>query len=318
MVVDRNSGEIAHAHVRDLPEYTRAADAVVINDSRVLPARLIGRREKTGGRWEGLFLRDEDGLWILLGKTRGKIQPGERVVLEDHEAKPVGKLGLLTKLEDGCWVARCEDEEHYLDLLQRLGRVPLPHYIRDGEMEEDDRQRYQTVFAEVPGSVAAPTAGLHFTPELLQRVEEIGAKVCRLTLHVGVGTFRPITTDSLEEHQMHREWGELDEATAAEINRRRAAGGRCIAVGTTSTRLLESAAADGALQPFRGETDLFIRPPHNFQAVDALLTNFHLPRSTLLVLVQTFGGDELIRRAYEVAIEEGYRFYSYGDAMLIV
>jgi S-adenosylmethionine:tRNA ribosyltransferase-isomerase len=185
-------------------------------------------------------------------------------------------------------------------------------------MVEADRERYQTVYARQPGAVAAPTAGLHFTQSLLSRLEQQGVRLCRLTLHIGPGTFRPITTNSLADHRMHSEWGSIGPECAEQINACRACDGRVVAVGTTSMRLLETAAAGGRLEPFTGKTDLFIRPPYRFRAVDALLTNFHLPRTTLLVLVRTFGGDTLIRRAYEEAIREEYRFYSYGDAMLIV
>jgi S-adenosylmethionine:tRNA ribosyltransferase-isomerase len=185
-------------------------------------------------------------------------------------------------------------------------------------MVNEDRQRYQTVYAVRPGAIAAPTAGLHFTPELLLELRRRGVTMCGVTLHVGAGTFRPITTDKLSEHQMHAEWGEVTDDTVQQIHATRAAGGRVIAVGTTVVRLLETASASGELQPWTGKTDLFIRPPYCFRSVDALLTNFHLPRSTLLILVRTFGGDELIRRAYEYAVREGFRFFSYGDAMLIV
>jgi S-adenosylmethionine:tRNA ribosyltransferase-isomerase len=205
-----------------------------------------------------------------------------------------------------------------LTLLDRVGRVPLPPYIRKGEMVDTDREQYQTVYAQVPGAVAAPTAGLHFTTTLLARLAEQGVELCALTLHVGPGTFRPITAERLAEHAMHREWGCVTQETVERIKACRAGGGRVVAVGTTSVRLLETAAAQGTLKPFDGHTDLFIRPPYQFRTIDALLTNFHLPRTTLLVLVRTFGGDELIRRAYEEAIREQYRFYSYGDAMLII
>ena len=203
-------------------------------------------------------------------------------------------------------------------MLERVGRVPLPPYIRKGEMDEADRQQYQTVYARWPGAVAAPTAGLHFSESLLRRLEEERVVICPLTLHTGAGTFRPIAAPRLAEHKMHAEWGTIRQEIADRILQCRAAGGRVVAVGTTSVRLLETAAADGTLKEFTGYTDLFIRPPFQFQVVDALLTNFHLPRTTLLVLVRTFGGGDLIARAYEEAIREGYRFYSYGDAMLIL
>jgi S-adenosylmethionine:tRNA ribosyltransferase-isomerase len=226
---------------------------------------------------------------------------------------------LLSKLGEGLWAARPETEgEETFALLDRVGRVPLPPYIRDGEMVDADRESYQTVFAEVPGAVAAPTAGLHFTEELLRRLEQSGVQTCRITLHVGLGTFRPISSATLNEHTMHAEWGHVDTSAVQQIHRTRDSHQRVIAVGTTVVRTLETASRGGQLASWKGETDLFIRPPFHFNVVDALLTNFHLPRSTLLILVRTFGGDELIRRAYDEAIREEYRFYSYGDAMLIL
>jgi S-adenosylmethionine:tRNA ribosyltransferase-isomerase len=227
-------------------------------------------------------------------------------------------LRLLTKLDGGVWAARPEPMSEPLEILERVGRVPLPPYIRDGEMVEEDIAAYQTVYAARPGAVAAPTAGLHFTPELLKKITERGVPQERVTLHVGVGTFRPITADRLEEHPMHSEWCSLDANVAERLRAHQAAGRRIIAVGTTVARTLETAAASGQIEPFQGETRLFIRPPYEFKACDAMLTNFHLPKSTLLILVRTFGGDDLIRRAYQEAIDERYRFYSYGDAMLIV
>jgi S-adenosylmethionine:tRNA ribosyltransferase-isomerase len=225
---------------------------------------------------------------------------------------------MLVKFDDGSWAARPASGEPPLTVLERVGRIPLPHYIRGGEMVDADRDSYQTVFAKHPGAVAAPTAGLHFTPKLLNDISDTGVGLCRVTLHVGIGTFKPMSVDKLDQHEMHKEWGQLQQSTVDVINERKSKGGRTIAVGTTAVRVLESAAVEGQLKPFQQETDLFIRPPYEFQAVDALLTNFHLPRSTLLVLVRTFGGDQLMRRAYQEAIEEGYRFFSYGDAMLII
>ena len=211
-----------------------------------------------------------------------------------------------------------ESHETAAKVLERVGRVPLPFYIRDGQMLDADWQNYQTVFAKQPGSVAAPTAGLHFTDELLHRLVAVGVHVCQVTLHVGLGTFRPISGSRLSEHRMHCEWGSIDPATAESLRAARRAGMRIVAVGTTTARLLETAAAGGQLQAWAGRTDLFIRPPYEFRAVDAMMTNFHLPRSTLLVLVRTFGGDALMRRAYDEAIRQQYRFFSYGDAMLIL
>jgi len=319
MVVSRSSGEIQHAHIRDLPGLLRSSDCLVLNDTRVIPARLVGRRERTGARWTGLFLSaDEHGVWQVLSKTRGKLEPGEAIVVVSWDVRQSIALRLLTKLDGGVWAVRPEPLGEPLEILGRIGRVPLPPYIRDGEMVEEDTQRYQTVFAQEPGAVAAPTAGLHFTPELLAALTRKGISQELLTLHVGVGTFRPITVDRLEEHPMHSEWCSVSAEVADRLRSHQAAKHRIIAVGTTVARTLETAAASGEIQPFSGRTNLFIRPPFTFHACDALLTNFHLPRSTLLILVRTFGGDELIRRAYDEAIQEGYRFYSYGDAMLVV
>lgn len=320
MLIDREKNSIDHYHIRDLPEILSKNDLLVCNNSRVLPARLVGKRKKTGGRWQGLFLDfNEDGIWRLLGKTRGKIQPGEIVVLEDPDNRKNVEIKLVARLDNGQWAAQPKSRDHAYELLDRVGRVPLPPYIRSGEMTPSDIDRYQTVFAESPGSVAAPTAGLHFTPQLLKKLDDIGVSNTFVTLHVGTGTFRPVTAEKLEEHTMHTERAWLWQAAAAAIDQTKVAGGRVIAVGTTSVRVLESAAnATRAVKEWSGETDLFIRPPYEFKLTDGLLTNFHLPKSTLLVLVRTFGGDELLKRAYEEAVEEEYRFYSYGDAMLIL
>ncbi len=319
MLVDRARQTIAHHHVRDLPELLAPRDMLVINDTRVIPARLVGRRTLTNGGWEGLFLSiDGEGLWHLLGTTRGKLRSGETVTLTNRQGQDDVKLRLIAKEPGGVWLAKPETDEPSYALLDRIGWIPLPHYIRDGCMNDEDVQRYQTVFAEHRGSVAAPTAGLHFTRELLAQIEQRGVELGHVTLHVGMGTFRPISVDTLAEHTMHGETAHVDAATVERIRARRADGGRVIAVGTTSVRTLESAAADGDLKPWSGTTDLFIRPPYAFRVVDALMTNFHLPRTTLLVLVTTFGGYDLIMRAYREAIAERYRLFSYGDAMLIV
>ena len=324
LVVDRGSNSFDHKHIRDLPELLEPGDCVVINETRVIAARLVGYRTRTGGRWEGLFLEaDDQGPWRVMCKTRGKLVPGETVTLVDSAGQEDIRLTLGSKQPDGTWVVRPEtpeplSEQETFALLERVGHVPLPPYIRQGQMVAADREAYQTVYARTPGAIAAPTAGLHFTERLLGRLKERGIPICRLTLHVGSGTFRPITTDSLAEHEMHSEWGTVGPEAIEQITACRDAGHRAIAIGTTSVRLLETATDQETLRPFTGDTDLFIRPPYEFRAIDGLLTNFHLPKTTLLVLVRTFGGDELIRRAYEEAVRERYRFYSYGDAMLIV
>lgn len=319
MVIRRRKSTISHHRVRDLPKILRPGDCLVFNDSKVIPARLLGYRTATGGRWEGLFLRlEEGGLWRVLGKTRGKLRYGETITLLDLEGREDIKLSFGLRDQDGTWIVRPESNEPPEVILERVGRVPIPPYIRGGQMIESDRERYQTVYARNPGSVAAPTAGLHFTERLLQELRETGIELCWVTLHIGLGTFKPITTTSISEYQMHSEWGKIDEATIHKILACRQRGGRVIAVGSTSLRILETAALGGSLKPFSGETNLYVRPPFEFKVVDGLMTNFHLPRSTLLVLVYTFGGFELMRRAYQIAIQEEYRFYSYGDAMLIL
>ncbi len=323
MLVDRQRGTIEHHHIRDLPRLLQPGNRLVLNDTKVIPAQLRGLRTKTGGRWQGLYLgATEAGEWKIVCKTRGRLQPLEKVTLLDRDGQPAGLLWLLEQTGDGQWLARPESDLPALELLDQLGRVPLPPYIRGGQMVDTDVQDYQTVFARSPGAVAAPTAGLHFTTDLLKAIEQSGVVFSSVTLHVGRGTFRPIDVEDVSQHPMHSEWAELTEVAASEINESRQAGQRIIAVGTTVTRVLESVAAKGThgsqLEHWQGETDLFIRPPYEFQAVDAMLTNFHFPRTTLLLLVQALGGSELIRTAYEEAIREEYRFYSYGDAMLIV
>ena len=319
LVVSRYDQSLTHAHIRDLGQFLTAGDCLVINDTRVLAARMQGYRTETRGRWSGLFVKsDGAGHWEVMSKTRGKLRAGETIMVQDRMANDAFRLTLLADLGSGMWAASPDASGSAAELLEQVGRIPLPPYIRGGEMEESDIQRYQTVYAERVGAIAAPTAGLHFTQQLLDQLAQAGIRVCRTTLHVGIGTFRPIAVEQLEDHQMHCEWGELTQDAADQLTACRAAGGRIVSVGTTCTRVLETAGRDGTLRPWQGETDLFIRPPFAFQGVDALLTNFHLPRSTLLVLVRCFGGDRLMRQAYETAINENYRFFSYGDAMLIL
>ena len=321
LVVNRSTGEITHRQFSDLPSFLNRNDLLVLNDTRVVPAKLSGIRTRTDGKWEGLYLRDEpDRCWRIIGQTRGHLQPDETLTIFPHhlgEQKNELRLRLIQKGDGGEWIVRPESEGSTIELLTSFGTMPLPHYMHR-EADASDEQRYQTVYAKRPGAVAAPTAGLHFTPEVFAACEEKGVQRTMVTLHVGLGTFRPVKVDQLADHQMHAEWCELSTETAERIEQAKVNGGRTIAVGTTSVRTLESAAAGGTLQPFTGATDLFIRPPYQFRVVDALLTNFHLPKSTLLVLVSTFAGRELIREAYEEAIREHYRFFSYGDAMLIL
>jgi len=321
LLVDRKSGELSHHYVRDLPDLLNVGDALVLNNSKVLAARLVGKRTSTKGRWEGLYLRSaENGFWEILSKTRGFLTPGETISLRDHDARDSEQLVVCSRLEEGRLVVRPLEPIAIEDLLARFGRVPLPPYIRDGHMVDQDVESYQTVYAKNPGSVAAPTAGLHFSTDLIRHLQRRGVVTAAVTLHVGIGTFRPVAVARIEDHKMHSEWCELTDATATKISDARAAGGRVVAVGTTSVRVLESAAQKTSPKfvGWSGETDIFIRPPYQFQMVDALLTNFHLPKSSLLILVSAFAGRELIKQAYRAAIEERYRFYSYGDCMLIV
>jgi len=319
LVVDRAANSVSHRHVRDLPDILSPGDCLVLNDTRVVPARLDGHRTATGGRWQGLFLdADDSGAWRILSKTRGRLEPGETITLQNRDAKDALRLRMLSKFDGGTWLVRPESDEPVLTLLEKVGRVPLPHYVRDGNMVPADWETYQTVFAKNPGAVAAPTAGLHFTEKLLDELEAAGIATCRTTLHVGLGTFRPIKAERLADHVMHREWASVTQETVDRIQTCRQEGGRVVAVGTTVVRALESSAAKGQPAPFTGFTDLFIRPPYQFHAVDVMMTNFHLPKTTLLVLVRTFGGDELMQQAYQEAIDQRYRFYSYGDTMLIL
>ncbi len=314
MVVRRAGATWEHRVFADLPDLLKPGDVLVRNNSKVIPARLVGVREATGGRWEGLYLRTlPDGSWEILAKTRGRPQVGERVVVGSGL-----NLILEGSIGEGRWAVRPESGGSAERLLEVHGLVPLPPYIRKGVEASGDRDRYQTVYAEVPGSVAAPTAGLHFTPEVFDRLGRRGVERVDVTLHVGIGTFRPIEAERIEDHVLHAERAELTPEVADLLNRRKAEGGRVVAVGTTSARTLETAAASGRFEPFVGETALYLRPGHAFKGVDALLTNFHLPRSSLLVLVSALAGVELIRAAYEEAVRREYRFYSYGDAMLVL
>jgi len=320
LVVHRATGRLEHRRISDLPEILAPGDLVVVNDTRVVPARLIGRRAATGGAWEGLFLRVDEatGLWQILAHTRGRPAIGESVALVDRAGAEGVTLELVGRGLGGTWLVRPSVAGPAEEVLARVGRVPLPGYIRGGDEQQGDLERYQTVFARAAGSAAAPTAGLHFTPDLLAAVAARGIGRADVTLHVGIDTFRPITAERLDDHPMHTEWCACPEPTAAAIRATKARGGRVVAVGTTAMRTLETAARPGAVSAWSGPTDLFIRPGFSFHAVDCLLTNFHLPRTTLLVLVSTFASRKLIQAAYAEAIRERYRFLSYGDAMLIV
>jgi S-adenosylmethionine:tRNA ribosyltransferase-isomerase len=320
LVARRRDGTLDHRHFHDLPDLLAPGDLLVLNDTRVLPARLLGRRERTGGKWEGLYLgSDAEGTWELLCQTRGRLQEGEAVLVEPGPLR----LTHLGRTPDGHFRFRPEAPGGAAELLARHGRMPLPPYIRKGRAGEADTERYQTVYARRAGAVAAPTAGLHFTERVFARLRERGVVTATLTLHVGLGTFQPLQSDDPAQHVMHREWCELPAAAADAVNACRARGGRVVAVGTTAVRTLETAAAQrpdpaGPLAPWSGETGLFIYSPYRFKMVDALVTNFHLPRTSLLLLAGAFAGEDLLRRAYAEAIARAYRFYSYGDAMLVL
>ncbi len=315
MVLRRQERSISHHQFFELPELLNPTDLLVRNRSKVLPARLHGIRAETGGRWEGLYLNaTETGLWELLTKTRGRPKPGEIIEIN-------GGL-LLTIVEvqpEGKCLVRPNDHRDPELVLNEHGTVPLPPYIRQGIEGPDDRERYQTRYAVEAGSVAAPTAGLHFSDNLLEQLDRKGIASVDLTLHVGIGTFRPIQVDQIDQHQMHPERFEFDPASADLLNEARRDGGRIIAVGTTSGRVLETTADErGLFHTQVGETSIYIRPGHRFTGLDALITNFHLPRSSLLVFVSALTGLDFLHEAYRTAIQEGYRFYSYGDAMLIL
>jgi S-adenosylmethionine:tRNA ribosyltransferase-isomerase len=316
MVLDRATGAVAHRAFRDLPEHLRDGDLLVLNRSRVLPARLLGRRA-SGGEAEILLVRDLGGdRWQALVRPGRHLRPGQRVTVDDDLSVVVETEALA---EDGRRRVRFLSRRRDVPAaLERCGHVPLPPYVRRPDRPQD-RERYQTVYAREPGSVAAPTAGLHFTPALLDRLRERGASVAEIVLHVGPGTFRPVTAERVEDHRVAPEPFTIPPETAAAIEGTRARGGRVVAVGTTTARTLEGAArATGTVAAGEGETDLVIVPGFAFAVVDALVTNFHLPRSSLLLLVAAFAGRERVLGAYAEAVRERYRFYSYGDAMMIV
>jgi len=319
LVVDRSAGTLTDTVVRELPNILNPQDAIVINDTKVIPARLRGTRMSTGGKWEGLFVEAHGAdTWKILSKTRGKIKPGEHVELKDRWNSSRYRLRFVEKLDGGFWLVSPDVQGSFVELLEQAGQVPLPPYIRGGVMTAEDRETYQTVYARRPGAVAAPTAGLHFTNKLLTKLRTRKIGIEEVTLHVGIGTFRPISVEELADHSMHSEWGQIAASTAENLVKTKRDGGRICSIGTTTVRVLETCVSLGSLSAWEGMTDLFIKPGYEFKAVDALLTNFHLPKSSLLVLVRTFGGDELIQEAYRKAIEWQYRFYSYGDAMLII
>ncbi|WP_411953539.1 tRNA preQ1(34) S-adenosylmethionine ribosyltransferase-isomerase QueA [Alkalibacillus sp. S2W] len=313
MVLNREDESIEHRTFSDLLEYLRPGDSLVLNNTKVLPARLLGTKEETGASIELLLLHQIEGnRWEVLAKPAKKFKEGTTIQFGD---------GLLTAtcvetLDQGGKIVEFDYEGIFLEVLNELGEMPLPPYIKE---QLDDQERYQTVYAEDPGSAAAPTAGLHFTEDLLNKIREQGINIVYLTLHVGLGTFRPVQVDNVEEHDMHAEYYHLSQESAEQLKATKENGGRVIAVGTTSIRTLETVMRDhGELKAASGWTDIFIYPPYQFQAVDGLVTNFHLPKSTLIMLVSAFANQNFIMHAYHEAIRERYRFFSFGDAMIIL
>ena len=312
LVLDRQSGAVSHHTFREIADYLNEGDCLVINDTKVIPARLIGSKEETGAKIEVLLLkRKENNIWETLVKPGKKAKAGARISFGE---------GLLTGevvgiADEGNRLIRFSYEGIFEEILDQLGQMPLPPYITH---QLEDKNRYQTVYAKHTGSAAAPTAGLHFTPEPLKELEEKGVEIARVTLHVGLGTFRPVKVDEITDHHMHSEFYRIDEEAAEKINRAKAAGNRVICVGTTSCRTIESAADEtGRLEEKSGWTEIFIYPGYRFKVLDGLITNFHLPESTLIMLVSALAGRENVLGAYKEAVEERYRFFSFGDAMLI-
>lgn len=313
LVLDKETGEVSHHVFREIVDYLRPGDCLVLNDTKVIPARLLGEREGTGAHVEVLLLkRREKDVWETLVKPGKKCRPGTKLVFGDG----LLRAEVLETVDEGNRLIRFEYEGIWEEVLDRLGEMPLPPYITH---KLQDKNRYQTVYARHEGSAAAPTAGLHFTRELLCRIAEKGVHIAYVTLHVGLGTFRPVKEENVLEHHMHSEYYEVDEDTAGLINATKQRGGRVICVGTTSCRTLESAADDnGFVRPGSGTTEIFIYPGYCFKVLDALVTNFHLPESTLVMLVSALAGRERVLGAYEEAIRERYRFFSFGDAMLVL
>jgi S-adenosylmethionine:tRNA ribosyltransferase-isomerase len=321
LVLDRKKGQLTDTTFAAIADFLRKGDCIVLNDTKVLPAKFFAKR-KTGGKLEGLFLHQQDnGLWEVMLKGLGKIKIAERIELTDVTGKTFCCAELIAKKAEGKCLLKVEVEGTAHKILERIGFPPLPPYIRrntDLNQALKDKLRYQTIYARIPGAVAAPTAGLHFTKKLIDGLKQKGVESAYVTLAVGEGTFKPVTAETLEEHKIHEEQFSIDEKNAGLINRVKKTGGRIIAVGTTSVRVLETVGTQGQLSATGGATRLFIRPGYKFQIVDAMITNFHLPQSTLIALVGAFAGLDKILAAYKHAVEKKYRFYSYGDAILIL
>ena len=312
MTLDRKTGAWEHHHFYELPDFLEPGDCLILNDSRVLPARLLGQRLPGGGACEVLLLIDRgEKTWECLVRPGRHMREGTKLSFGNGELT----AEVTEVLSDGNRLVRFDYEGIFLEVLERLGKMPLPPYIKE---ELQDQERYQTVYSKVPGSAAAPTAGLHFTPELLETIRQKGVNIGYVTLHVGLGTFRPVKEEEITEHEMHSEFCILPPETARLINETKAGGRRCICVGTTSCRTLESwAAEDGRMEPKAGWTSIYIYPGYRFKVMDGLVTNFHLPESTLIMLVSAFAGREHVLAAYEEAVRERYRFFSFGDAMFL-
>lgn len=313
LTLNRETGETKHRHFFELPQFLTPKDCLILNDSRVLPARLLGQRLPGGGACEVLLLIDRgERVWECLVRPGKKMRPGAKVSFGNGELT----AEIIGEVEGGNRLVRFFFEGIFLEVLEHLGKMPLPPYIKE---ELSDQERYQTVYSKILGSAAAPTAGLHFTEELLQKIRDRGVSLGYLTLHVGLGTFRPVKEEEIESHEMHSEYCVIPQETADLINRTKAEGGRVICVGTTSCRTLESwGAEDGTIRASAGWTDIYIYPGYRFKVMDGLITNFHLPESTLIMLVSAFAGREKILAAYREAVRERYRFFSFGDAMLIL
>lgn len=312
MLLDRETGAVSHHIFREIEDYLQPGDCLVLNDTKVIPARLLGEKEGTGGHVEVLLLKRRQGdVWETLVKPGKKCRPGARLIFGDG----LLKAEVLETVEEGNRLVHFEYDGIFEEILDRLGEMPLPPYITH---KLQDKNRYQTVYAKYEGSAAAPTAGLHFTKELLKRIETKGVQVVFVTLHVGLGTFRPVKEENVLDHHMHSEYYQISAEAAERINGTKAAGGRVICVGTTACRTLESAADDsGRVQSGSGNTEIFIYPGYHFKVLDALITNFHLPESTLVMLVSALAGREHVLNAYAEAVRERYRFFSFGDAMFI-
>lgn len=312
LVLNKNTGETSHHVFREIPDFLKSGDCLVINDTKVIPARLIGEKESTGGKVEVLLLkRKENDIWETLVKPGKKMKPGARVSFGGGLLK--GQV--VDVVDEGNRLIQFEYQGIFEEILDQLGQMPLPPYITH---QLEDKNRYQTVYAKHSGSAAAPTAGLHFTPELLEKIKEMGVEIAHVTLHVGLGTFRPVKVENILEHHMHSEFYRIEASEAEKINRAKDSGHRVICVGTTSCRTIESAADEtGHLKESSGWTEIFIYPGYQFKILDCLITNFHLPESTLIMLVSALAGREHVLSAYEEAVEKGYRFFSFGDAMFI-